>query len=305
MTEHKSVQRIWQPVDSGLVVPEGTVSHLSVSSSQTYLHIKEKAIAVEHLFAESNVPLAPNSELAQFIGDARALSDAWLLGQADKLSLAVLLRGTFLDRIAAAVLSLRAVPERTKFLKALASGSLDLLQRKKSNAKDVLWELELWSILKHRSFDAVLEEPPDIVVNFDDSRIGIACKKLYSERHVQTVLSQAVAQLEPHFDFGMVALNLDDLVPPNRILKMPTYETMSEYINALNTRFLQAHERHFRKYLGSGRLISAYISTSVLADVYRAPHRLNNATQSTVWTIPGLPMERAQAWRRFYDRLMG
>ena len=304
MAEQKSTQRIWQTRESGLVTPEGTVSDLSVSSSQTYLEIKEEAIAVEDLYAASNVPLSPTSDLAKLIGDAKALSDAWLMGQADKLPMTVLFRVGLLDRITAAVLPLRDVQDRSKFLNALASGSLDLLDRKRSNAKDVLWELEFWSILKRRSFDAKLEEPPDIVVNFGDLKIGIACKKLYSERHVQNVLSQATAQIKPRFDFGIVAICIDDLLPPNQILRTPTQETMSQYISDLNARFLRSHERHFRKYLGSGRLISAFISTSVLADVYRARTRFNNARQSTAWTIPGLSAEKEQALRKFYDRLM-
>lgn len=305
MAEKKSTQRIWQTRESGLVIPQGTVSDLSVSSSQTYLAIKEEAVAVEKLYAASKVPLPPTSDLAKLIVDAKALSDAWLMGRADKLSMTVLFRVGLLDRITAAVLPLRDVLDGSKFLRALTSGSLDLLDRKRSSAKDALWELELWSILKRRSFDANLEEPPDIVVNFEDLKIGIACKKLYSERHVQNVLSQAVAQIEPTFDFGIVAINIDDLLPPNQILRTSTQESMSRYISGLNARFLQSHERHFRKYLGSGRLISAFVSTSMLADVYRERTRFNNARQSTVWTIPGLSPEKVQALRKFYDRLMG
>ena len=305
MAEKKSTQRIWQTRESGLVIPQGIVSDFSASSSQTYLAIKDEAVAVEELYAASKVPLPPTSDLAKLIVDAKALSDAWLTGQADKLSMTVLFRVGLLDRITAAVLPLRDVLDRSKFLSALTSGSLDLLDRKRSRAKDVLWELELWSILKRRSFDAHLEEPPDIVVDFEDLKIGIACKKLYSQRHVQNVLSQAVAQIEPTFDFGIVAISIDDLLRPNQILRTPTQESMSRHISDLNAHFLHSHERHFRKYLGSGRLISAFVSTSVLADVYRERTRFNNARQSTVWTIPGLSPEKVRALRKFYDRLMG
>ena len=294
---------MWRRRESGLVVPQGTVSDLSLLSSQTYLQIKEKNLAIEKLYEESNVPLAQTSKLARLIGAAKALSDAWLMGQEGELSVDVLFRVTLLDRIADAVLPLRAVLDRTRFLTALTSGNLDLLQRKKSHAKNVLWELELWSILKRRDFDASLEEPPDIVVA--DSKIGIACKKLYSDRHVQNILSQAVAQIEPTFDFGIVAMNLDELVPPDQILRTPTQEAMSHCIDDLNSHFFNSHERHFRKYLGSGRLISAFISTGVLADVYRARTRLNYARQSTVWAISGLPPDKEQALMNFYNRLIG
>ena len=304
MANRKSVQQIWRGRKSGLVVPDGTISDHSQASSRTYLRIKENALAIKNLYEESNVPLGPTSDLALLITDAKTLSDSWLMGEVDKHPMTLLFRVGLLDRIADAVLPLSNVPDRTRFLGVLASGSLDLLERKKSGAKDLLWELELWAMLKRRSFDATLEEPPDIVVKFGESKIGIACKKLYSEKHVQNVLSQAVAQIESSFDFGIVAVNIDDLVPANQILRTPSQKTLSQRINDLNSRFLSSHERHFRKYLASGRLISALISTSVLADVYRARTRFNNARQSTVWTIPGLPFDKDQQLRNFYDALM-
>ena len=100
------------------------------------------------------------------------------MGQEDKLPVDTLFSVAPLNRIAEALLPLRAVHNRTRYLTALNSGNLDLLQRKKSHAKNVLWGLELCSILKRRNFDTFLEEPPDIVVSFGDSKIGIACKKL-------------------------------------------------------------------------------------------------------------------------------
>jgi hypothetical protein len=295
---------MWNRRKSGLVVPAGIVSDLSLSSSQTYLRIKEKALAIEHLYEASNITLVPTSDLARLIEDAKTLSDSWLMGQVDKHATSLLFRAGMLDRIADAILPLSDVSDRTCFLDALQSGTLDLLDRKRSSAKDVLWELELWAVLRRRSFNATLEEPPDIVVTFAESKIGIACKKLYSQKHVQNVLSQAVAQIESNFDFGIIAVNIDDLVPANQILRARTHEGMAKYISDLNTRFLIGHERHFRKYLASGRVISALVSTSVLADVYGAPTRFNTARQSTVWTIPGLPFEKNLQLKSFYDVLM-
>ena len=105
-----------------------------------------------------------------------------------------------------------------KFLTVFTSGSLNLQQRDNSLAKNMLWELELWSILRRRSFSATLREPPDIVVIFEGAMVGIACKKLYSENNVEKVLSEAVGQIEAVFDYGIVAVNLDDLILPDQIL---------------------------------------------------------------------------------------
>lgn len=303
MATRKRIQQMWRNTKSGMFIPSGFSSDLVQSSSKTYLEIKEKAKAIESLYTENNISLSPTCGLAGLINDAKALSDLWLTGQT-ALSTALLFRAGHLDRIASAILPLKAVPERAQYLNIFAAGNLDLFKRQKSKAKDTLWELELWAILNRLSFTANLTEPPDIVVNFEDAKIGIACKKFYSERHVQNVLSEAVAQIEATFDFGIVAVNLDDLVPADQVLRMPTQAAMGQFLNELNVRFLQTHERHFRKYLASGRLLSALVSTGVLADVYKERTRFINARQSIVWTIPGLPLEKEKQLKRFYQQFM-
>jgi hypothetical protein len=142
MAHRKSVQQIWHGRESGLVVPQGTVSDLSQSSSQTYLHIKEKALSLERLYQENNVSLPVTSDLARLIADAKTFSDSWLMGQVDRHRMTLLFRAGLLDRIADAVLPLAEVSDRARFLQALVSGSLNLLERKRSAAKDALWELE-------------------------------------------------------------------------------------------------------------------------------------------------------------------
>lgn len=302
MVTRKTHQRIWLNTPSGIAIPSGTSSEVSQSSSLSYLRIKEKAIAIERLFAGSKVPLPKTCDLAQLIEDAKTLSDSWLTDCSTPTT--TLFRAGLLDRIAEAVLPLANMSGRQKYLMALVSGSLDLLKRKRSKSKDVLWELELWAVLRKRSLEASLTEPPDIVVMYEDTKIGIACKKLYSEKHVQNILSQAVAQIEAAFDFGIVAINLDDLVPPDTILQSPNQDAMGQFIDNLNVNFLRRHERHLRKYLASGRILSALVSTSVLADVYGQQTRFNNARQVTVWTIPGLTPEKAKQLGRFYNQVM-
>jgi hypothetical protein len=304
MVTRKKFQQIWHDTKSGLVIPNGIVSDLSQSDSQTYLAIKDKACAIEELYSDNGLLLPPACDLARLIADAKMLSDSWLLNRIDGMQRTLLFRVAHLDRIANAILPLRSVPDRAKYLSVLTSGSLDLHGRKRSLSKNILWELEMWAMLRRRSFNAHLIEPPDIVVDFEDAKIGVACKKLYSEKHVQNILSEAVAQIEVSFDFGIIAVNLDDLVPANKILRTPNQQTMGEFLNDLNVKFLSRHERHFRKYLTSARLLSAFVSTAILADIFTGDIRFNEARQSTIWTIPGLPLEKEKQLRRFYRKLM-
>jgi hypothetical protein len=148
----------------------------------------------------------------------------------------LLFHATNLDRIAEAVFRLRSVTDRAKYLRSLTSGSLDSLDRQTSTAKNFLWELELWSRLLSQGLDAALRDPPDIVVCFEGLEVGLACKKFYSQKHVQNVLSQAVAQIESRFELGIVAVNLDDLLPKNRILRTATHQAMGQYIADFNAK---------------------------------------------------------------------
>ena len=116
MRTRKSLERIWHRRESGLVVPKGTVSDVSDSSSQTYLQIKKKAQALDRLYAASDVTLPPTCDLARLIAEAKALSDSWFLNRVDKLSVISLFRASHLDRIANAVLPLEHVSNRTKYL---------------------------------------------------------------------------------------------------------------------------------------------------------------------------------------------
>lgn len=304
MTVKRLLEKNWHRTKAGVLVPTGTTSSYTQTATRTYLDVKAKAIEVEQLYEVNEVLLPPSCDLAGLIADAKRLSDSWLLNQMDQMPIEVLFRVGHLDRLGDAILPLASVPERTRYLERFASGSLDLLERQKSDSKNIFWEVELWTVLRSRGFDAHLREPPDIVVEFESASLGIACKKFYSEKHVQNVLSEAVSQIEESFDFGIVALNLDDLVPPNQILRMPTQQAMGQFIHELNLSFLKRHERHFRKYLASGRLLSALVSTSVLADIRTGGTRFNNARQVTIWTIPGLPPEKDRQLRRFYEQLM-
>lgn len=295
-------RQLWRQMESGLILPAGSLTDSTDASSETYLNIKYKALSVEKLYADSRVPLPDNCDLARLIAEAKSLSDLWLMGQ--KIGDPLLFNAAHLKRIAEAILPLRSVVNRARYLTALTSGSLSLRDRELSTAKDVLWEIELWETLLRHGFTAELAEPPDIVISFEGALVGIACKKFYSEKHVQNVLSKAVAQIESSFNFGIIAVNLDDLWTYEDAQTYENIEKAGKAIEVFNERFLALHKRHFHKYLTSGRAIAALVSTDILAEVKHGRARINNASQMTVWTIPGLETEKEKQLRRFHGQLM-
>lgn len=302
MAINRNTEQLWVPTESGLLIPAGVVSNRSSSSSQTFMHFKDKAKAIEQLFLDNDVPLPAGCDLTDLIADATRLSDAWLMDDLVTANEQLLFRVSSIDRIADAVLPLATEPNRKKYLTALTSGCLHLLQRGRSVAKDILWELELWSTLNRRGITATLHEP-DLVAHFEDATVGIACKKLYSDNNVSKVLSEGVSQIEATHKFGVLAVNLDDLLPGG-ILPATTEEAMGKRIEKINDAFLRKHKRHFMRYLKPGRAISAMVSTTLLADLSSHKPRFNVGSEATFWTVPGLPPEKLKQLQRFRFQLM-
>ena len=296
---------MWETLPSGLIIPVGTMTEISDHVKTTFLTIKAKAKEIEALYRNSGIELPRTCDLCQLMENAKLYWENWFIVQPDKLDMAMLFRTLHLDRIATNILLLKDMEGKGKYLKAFASGSLDFFKREKSLAKDLLWEIEVWAPLRRKFQSVSLEEPPDIVIRFDDAKIGIACKKLYSEKHVQNILSEAVSQLANSFDFGIVAINIDDLHPPDKVVRASDHKGMSEFIQNLNGHFIEKHERHFRKYLASGRLISAMVSTNAIVDVQTETPRYNNTSEWTIWTIPGLSADQDKQLRRFYGIVTG
>lgn len=300
----KKIYELWHPSPSGILVPDGRVTDLQDRFRTTYLGVKSKAEEVEALYSANELTLPSNCDLAELIANAKILWERWFTNKTAELEMIRLFKLLHLDRIADAILALKDEPERVRYLKELSSGTIDFFKREMSHAKNILWELEVWSWLRRKLATVYLREPPDIVIEFSESRIGIACKKLYSEKHVQNVLSEAVHQIEETFDFGIVAVNLDDFTPADNVLKAPDSNKIAERLLKLNEDFIQRNERHFRRYLATGRLISAIVSTTVIADVANAKPQFNNASQWTIWAIPGLDEEKNRQLRSFYNAVM-
>ncbi len=292
---------LWHPTAAGILTPNGSVSEASNRTKTNFLHVKSRAKDIEDLYATAGLAMSPTCSLAQLIENARTLADRWLSNQTADSSMIDVFYALYLDRLADAILPLRDVPGREKYLNAMTSGELNCFSRQSSYAKNIFWELELWAILRRHSPSASLRDPPDIVLTLPGGTVGIACKKIYSENNVEKVLSEAVGQVEADFNVGVVALSLDELIPPETILRVKNKAEMDRFLHKHTDEFLARHERHFRKYLSSGRLVSALVSVSVIAHVLEWKVQFNNARSSLAWTIPGLAPEKEALLKQFRD----
>ena len=283
---------------AGQTTQIGSTSAFTTVASSPYSGIKSRALSLVSLFSSHGLDTARSASLQKLIDLTISMSDSWDRNAKDEVTFAHLLAAAQLERIATAALSTAHSAAQTTALRGLLTGTLDLLGRDQSKAKDTLWELELLRVLVDHKIDAALGEP-DLSVRFSGAAVGFACKKIYSEGNVSKVLSNAVSQIEREGEFGIIALNLDELLPANAILKAPTLSVMSSMLEARNNKFLSTHERHLRKYLAPGRAISVLVSCTAIADVENADNRFLNARQTTVWQIPGIPAAKIEQMNRF------
>ncbi len=303
MTE-RTFGQMWVPTHSGVLVPTGHVAESSVRYKTNFVQVKARAHEIEQLYASVALTMSPVCGLAKLIENAKTLSDKWLMNDLEQTSTINAFYALHLQRVADAVLTLADVPDKKRYLRKLMSGEIDFFSRGPSQAKSFLWELELWSLLRERGAEAILEDPPDIVITLSGKTLGIACKKIFSENNVEKVLSEAVNQVKDCYDVGVVAINIDDLTPGNMVLKVNTEREMAHLLQDVCAKFLSRHERHFRKYLSTGRLVAALVAVHVIADVKEWEVAINNSRQSTVWTIPGLAPEKESLLHQFQQIIL-
>lgn len=260
-----------------------------VRTPRNYAEVRARSLQIRELFRRKNIQFNPASDLGVLLKGAEALADKYDAGQLDASDFHILLKAAQLDRIADALLLLEGELNCESYLQKLTSKSLNFLERSPSYAKDIYWEIELWSMLKKKCASVRLVDPPDIVLDTPDGTFPIACKKIYSSKNVARQLSAAVKQLEPFDGAGIVAVNIDDLVPGDSILRSATYAQMAQFIDAENVRFISSCHQPIQKYFGSGRLSAIAVSTSLLAEVVNEGTRFNNARQMTIWARPNAP----------------
>ena len=266
--------------------------------------ISSNIAGIESIFFNSNIVINPSHKLLGLLNSAKELASYWSKGEYDKADMNKLFCALHIERIHSAIQLLEFEKNKEKYLRDLLNGTLNFFERSQSHAKNILWELEAFTKIKKAIPETYLEEP-DIVVNLNQLRIAIPCKKTYSENGVPKVLSKAVSQIENDHEFGIVAMNIDDLIPKDVVLKASTFKEAGEKLHYQNMAFLERHERHFLKYLSKSRIVAVIASTSMVTDITNETPQFNNFSEWAIWTIPDLKPEHKNAINHFRRKVIG
>lgn len=257
-----------------------------LKSSTVFAAAVTAATALRAQFAEAGVTINPASSLARLIDDSIRFAQNPLAEVSDQRSLVrAMLRGQYIDRIARAADVLRGYSDAKPHLWTLKKGALDLGERTPSRAKDKLWELELLCILKERGMHAEIREP-DLVVELSSASISLACKRIYSPTNAESQLSSGVKQIGKSAAPGLLAVCIDDLLPPYCIVDAQDPANAAAFLDNHNVDFLSRHQGKLARYIASKRIAGVLVSSS--APIRHPPFlgEIASSTQMTIWTTP-------------------
>ncbi|GGE82025.1 hypothetical protein [Massilia psychrophila] len=240
---------------------------------------------LRELFKERNIKISEHSALSKLLNQAARLSKEWESRSAANHTRTLVDSG-HANRIIQAVIKGASDPGSLECMKRIANKDVDLSQRAASQGKDALWELEFLAMLKSKGVKAHLSEP-DIVANFLFDDCSIACKKVYSDegRAVESQVRAGAKQIERSGRPGIVALNIDDLVPAHVLVKAKTTDAAMDALANLVRSFLDRHQMRVQRFVKDGRIDGIVISVTVPSDIEMSSPNFNQLVQMTLWSL--------------------
>jgi hypothetical protein len=254
--------------------------------TDTFDEVSAKANQVRVGLKDLGIKLRAGSALWQLLRQADTLSLVW--AQGGKPGNEVVWDTLHVNRLADAVINLLDEPGIELALKRMAGSVMQPEDRSFSQGKAALWELILLSFLKNRGFSVKAAEP-DILVDFGFGEYPIACKKSWSEKGVEDHIRKAAKQLAPFRNGGLIALNLDDLVPPGYGLTVPTLDQAGIKLSLAQQAFIEKHKGLLAKAVIEGKCEGFIISTTVNAVLTEEKTQPNLVSNFTVWSDTGSP----------------
>jgi len=266
MSRRTLTEQLYDQTPAGILVPSGSTTDIRSFARTSVTAAKLDGLELLQLFRRQGLNPNRSTSLIRLIESTARLSDALLMAKDHEKSYADLFSALQVSRIVDAINTVTNDAPLPRILKELLDGDIDLLARSQSKAKDTLWELELLRMMRANGVKAVLDEPDLLLAGMADE-IGVACKKLYSEANFSKVISVAVRQIRRSLKLGLVAVNIDDLLPANTILSADSQEVASQMMNIRIGDFMARQERYLRHYLEPGRAIAILVSCAALADL--------------------------------------
>lgn len=258
----------------------------------TYQQVAEKAAATRTAIEGLGIRMHRDCALSQLLKEAEALARDWETGRTHTNWLRRLMAAAHSNRISDAIAACLSDAGATECIRRMCSKGMDISERDPSSGKDALWELDLGAFLKCRGISTIHQDPPDLIADFGFGSYPIACKKVYSERGIESQVRKGAKQLERHGSPGLVAINFDDLAPANALLRSQSQINASDFLAKFNHDVIDRNQAHLQRFIVDGRCDGLLVSTTTLADIVDSTTRFNTHTQTTLWTLSSIRSEQ-------------
>ncbi len=250
----------------------------------TYEQVVDKANRVKTLLESRQIRLNPASVLGQLMKKAAALSSEWTVGEQNPGWQDRLFSALHANRICSAVLGLSEDDGAQEALKRVASNDMNLPLHNQSQGKDAFFEIELADYLLRHGMKAVMSEP-DILLKLDTGEYPVACKKINSIANLEGQLRKGVRQLRPFSGAGLIALNVDVLVPENHILVKNTAAEAYAELTFLIDRFREENRLILQKPVAEQGCDGILFSITAMTHVEQMRPQVSYYTQTDFWTL--------------------
>lgn len=271
--------------------------------TSTYQQVAEKAAATRAAIAELGIRMHRDCALSKLLREAEALARDWEVGKIGENGMGQLMAAAHSNRISDAILACLPDPGAVACIRRMCSNGLDITGRDPSMGKDALWELDLAGFLKRRGVSTIHVDPPDLIADFGFGPYPIACKKVYSERGIESQVRKGAKQLERYRSPGLVAVNFDDLAPANSLLQSQTQSSALDFLAKLNHGVLERNQARLQRFIVDGRCDGILVSTTTLADIVGSTTRFNTHTQTTLWTLSSIGTDQIDRIARIRSAL--
>jgi len=274
--------------------PSSVKSETFDFKSATYAEIVFLVDEAVNSIGARGIRFTTGSVLHKLFSDARKLEKQW---QSDKSpDLVTGINTVYAEKIARIIIELEHEPGIDEALQRISGADVNLSSRVKSQGKDALWELTLLTALKRKMRKAQLVDPPDIIVDFGMGDYSIACKKIYEPKSFSSRLREGAKQIGKSGNPGLIAVNIDDLLPGHHILVSQTPASALDTLSKAIRKFFDAEQDAFERVRYKPTVDGVMISASTITDIEETRTRLNLTTTFNFFPFPG----REEGARRLY-----
>lgn len=236
---------------------------------------KKRAEYITSLFENNKLKINESSPFGQLIKIVENVKK----GEVKSLELFSILD---LNRIYEALIVFESQGIEETILKRIKKGKLDFNNSNNDEGKNILFELEIAALFVKKGIPVKFSEP-DLIIELFGKKIGIACKKIYSTKRIQQVLSKGQKQNKKQkVDYAIVALNVDNYHPIGHLLEKETKMEALDFIHERNKDIYNEQKRHIDKYLNDNRLQSVFIDSRIKTDIKEDLKFINLSMTSVV-----------------------